>query len=656
MPEIPVSAGQRPISRNPSASAESPALRQSSPPRPVTSEAPHGARALPLRLLDHVRKAFRKFVSVLPCGPRRPGASTEEPTTQRLSGINRPPLQLALDRRDSAIRASAQGMGDATKQIQENVDQELAALAADARLDASPTARDRLSGKLRIAFINAESELRRFRIRDEKQLREQAVRQAMRPVDVMREEEDGRKVASLFVAAGLGKLPEDDRRLLLQAMGTEELPRVANVDENTTSAATRPVIGNAKHELERRADPAYARTELRRRDTERIKDNVAERLISAVRTTARRPSQRENDYLGRELKGTFCEAESSLRELENGGSDIGEEGYVRATTLFFAAALGGLDEKDRRLLLRGMQPADLQRVAETNPDTTLNNVDLGSTDRDKIEKAIRAAKKEATRREYPVSQALRDARAPELADIPPRALEDIEKNVREELARLACAAKADTNLRTIGAQLTDVLSRAESALRALEESGPGIDAEGGVRAASLFVAAGLAGLDEADRNRLLRHTQPEELERLSTVAEDTTLEQMNPVIHATNHEIVRREVGSSRTFESATDEFCRAMEVGSWDADLKRIALGLIKLDRHLAALTGRYEKIGRDMDPVVTGCRSRIGEVLRDWLKKEPEGWDKLLSGERASTLAALERFGAPPPQELLKKLKNLK
>jgi hypothetical protein len=89
---------------------------------------------------------------------------------------------------------------------------------------------------------------------------------------------------------------------------------------------------------------------------------------------------------------------------------------------------------------------------------------LSSTDGDKIGKVIRAAQKEAARREHPVAQALRDARAPELAEIPPLALEDIKKSVREDLVRLSGAAKANPDLGriTIGALLTDVFSLQEA--------------------------------------------------------------------------------------------------------------------------------------------------------------------------------------------------
>jgi hypothetical protein len=156
--------------------------------------------------------------------------------------------------------------------------------------------------------------------------------------------------------------------------------------------------------------------------------------------------------------------------------------------------------------------------------------------------------------------------------------------------------------------------------------------------------------------------QPQEIERLSTIAEDSTREQINPVIHAANREIVRREVDSGRTFESAAADFCKMMEIPFWNGKLERVAQYLIKLEQHLAALTACYKKTGRNMDPVVTNHHSRIGEALRGWLKEKLPGWlkkgsevwEELPSDMRASTLAALEYFGAPPPQELLKQLKQ--
>jgi hypothetical protein len=649
----------------------------SSPPRPATSEAPNGARALPLRLLDLARAAFRRFVAVLPCGPRRPGAPVDEPPSQRPSSIDSSPLEpsqpppqqtlseqkapalsteeekeivLALHRRDIVVRASARGLGLATEQIQGNVDRALAALAAEARLDASPRARDQLSGYLRDEFLRAQGDLRRFRVMDGKQLGERA-----RLVDVMPKQEEDSKVVSLFVAAGLAKLPEDDRRPLLQAMGIEELQRVANVDKNATSASTEPVLIAVQKELTRRATPEYQDAERLRRDTDRIKSQVAATLGRSLYYLGHKFWRGDS---GKELKQAFSQAESSLKERENAlGLDFGKASDVRpAATLIVAAALGEENEKDRQLLLREMQLADLERLAQANPDTPLDHYGLNSTDGDKIAKVIRAAHKEAARREHPVSQALRDARAPELAQIPPLALEDIEKNVREELVKLAGAAKANPDLgrTTIGTRLTDVFSKTDSGLGDLDENGAGIGAAGSVRAASLFVAAGLAGLDEVDRKKFLSVMQPQEIERLSTtIAEDSTLEQINPVIHAVNREIVRREVNSSQTFESATHEFCRAMEVSSWDADLKTLARKLNELDQHLAALTAHYKKTGTDMDLVVTRGRSRVGEVLRGWLETEPRGWDRLPPDERESTLAALELFGAPPPPALRKQLK---
>ena len=683
MTKVSVSAGQ-PISGNPSAPAAPPTPTQSSPPRPATSEAPNGARALPLRLLDHVREAFRRFVAVLPCGPRRPGASVDEPPSQRPSSIDSSPLEpsqpppqqtlseqkapalsteeekeivLALHRRDIVVRASARGLGLATEQIQGNVDRALAALAAEARLDASPRARDQLSGYLRDEFLRAQGDLRRFRVMDGKQLGERA-----RLVDVMPKQEEDSKVVSLFVAAGLAKLPEDDRRPLLQAMGIEELQRVANVDKNATSASTEPVLIAVQKELTRRATPEYQDAERLRRDTDRIKSQVAATLGRSLYYLGHEFWRGDS---GKELKQAFSQAESSLKERENAlGLDFGKASDVRpAATLIVAAALGEENEKDRQLLLREMQLADLERLAQANPDTPLDEYGLSSTDGDKIAKVIRAAQQEAARREYPVSQALREARTPQAAQIPPSALEDIEKNVREELVNLAhlWMKMPEAQLK---AQLTGVFSRADSGLGGLDENGAGIGAEGSVRAASLFVAAGLAGLDEDIRKKFLSRMQPQEIERLSTIAEDSTREQINPVIHAANREIVRREVDSGRTFESAAADFCKMMEIPFWNGKLERVAQYLIKLEQHLAALTACYKKTGRNMDPVVTNHHSRIGEALRGWLKEKLPGWlkkgsevwEELPSDMRASTLAALEYFGAPPPQELLKQLKKLK
>jgi len=178
--------------------------------------------------MSFIRTVFRKIASVFPAASRLGGSSEETMQHARQAALVSYVDAIAFE---AHLRGKLIARGNAT--IDTHVDRVLADVANRAhREPESP-----LAQLAHNAFVNAESTLLSLR-RDE----------------FVHLQDDASTSATLFVAAGLGRLATQDRHRVIRTLSVNDLSRIADLDASSASRGTAGAVLLAREEVSSRRE------------------------------------------------------------------------------------------------------------------------------------------------------------------------------------------------------------------------------------------------------------------------------------------------------------------------------------------------------------------------------------------------------------------
>lgn len=252
------------------------------------------------------------------------------------------------------------------------------------------------------------------------------------------------------------------------------------------------------------------------------------------------------------------------------------------------------------------------------------------------------------------------------AEVVRRASDNIVNTVASMVASAASFAGRPQAHAAMGQLMENVFFTVDKTLRELEEKhGLNIDApitkrgkritggEHRIAAAGMFVAAELGRRSPQDRQSLLEAMRSSDLKRLVT-ADPTGGAASAPTaaaIAAAKDELARRGNQIAQVFQSFAENFLARHPAGETIrlGDLSAFLSDLQTADQDLGALNQHLDAIGKSITPSSAALRDKVGRRLQEWLDSEPP-LNVLDAQEFGQMVAALTRFGAPPPPALLK------